>query len=167
MWCAPALANASTWRSGRSIIRCTSRIDVEVAQRLDRARPHRQRRHEVAVHDVDVDHARAGGDDLVDLLAQPAEVRREDRRGDAGGSYLDEHAAAADVAGDVLGAGHAHDRAVLAAVRADRAQLEAVQAGHAAIAPGEVRRAQPGLVAGGALHAERHAVGGFSHRRAI
>jgi hypothetical protein len=58
---------------------------VEVAQRLDGARAHRQRRHEVPVHDVDVDHARSGGHHLVDLLAQAAEVRRKDRRGDLAG----------------------------------------------------------------------------------
>ena len=50
--------------------------------------------------------------------------------------------------------GHPHDRRVLAAVRAHRAQLEAVQAVHAAVAAGEVRRPQPRLVAGRADVAE-------------
>ena len=87
MLCAPALAKAAIWRSGRSIIRCTSSVDVEVAQRLDGDRAHRDRRDEVAVHDVDVDDRRAGGDHLRDLLAQPAEVGAEDRRSDATLSY--------------------------------------------------------------------------------
>ena len=52
------------------------------------------------------------------------------------------------------GVGHAHDRRVLAAVRAHRAQLEAVQAVHAAVAAGEVGRPQPRLVAGRADRAE-------------
>jgi hypothetical protein len=43
--------------------------DVEVAQRLDRLGPHRQRRHEMAVHDVDVDDLGAGLDHLAHLLA--------------------------------------------------------------------------------------------------
>ncbi len=43
-------------------------------------RADRDRRHEVAVHHVDVDHARAGGEDLGHLLAKPAEVGGEDRR---------------------------------------------------------------------------------------
>src|SRR2546423_1449047 len=55
---------------------------VEIAQGLDGVRAHRQRRHEVPVHDVDVDHARADRDDLFDLLAQAPEVGREDRGGD-------------------------------------------------------------------------------------
>jgi hypothetical protein len=37
----------------------------------------------VAVHDVDVDDARAGVDDLGDLLTETGEVGREDARGDA------------------------------------------------------------------------------------
>jgi hypothetical protein len=37
----------------------------------------------VAVHDVDVDHLRAGGDHVAHLLVEAPEVRREDRRGDA------------------------------------------------------------------------------------
>jgi hypothetical protein len=38
----------------------------------------------VPVHDVDVDHPRAGVQHLLDLLAQPIEVGGEDGRGDAG-----------------------------------------------------------------------------------
>ena len=68
-------------------------VDVQVAarvvhligERLDDRRAHAERRHEVAVHHVDVDRARAGGEHGADLLAQPGEVRREDRRRDAGG----------------------------------------------------------------------------------
>ena len=55
---------------------------AEVPQRLDRVRPHRDRRHEVAVHDVDVDDGGAGVEDGGDLLAQPAEVGGQDRWGD-------------------------------------------------------------------------------------
>ena len=47
------------------------------------------------------------------------------------------------------GARHPHDRLVLAAARADRAQLEPVQAVHAAIAAGHARRPQPRLAARG------------------
>ena len=38
--------------------------------------------HEDAVHDVDVDEVRAGRFDSLDLLAEPAEVSRQDRRPD-------------------------------------------------------------------------------------
>ena len=61
-----------------------------------------------------------------------------------------EHRAPAVVAGVERGARHAHDRRVLAAVRAHRGELEAAQAVHAAVAPGQVARPQPRLVAGGA-----------------
>jgi hypothetical protein len=37
------------------------------------------------VHHIDVDDARPGADDLLDLLAQAAEVGRQDRRRDAAG----------------------------------------------------------------------------------
>ena len=40
--------------------------------------------HEVAVHHVDVDRARAGLQHRGDLLAEAGEVGREDRRRDAG-----------------------------------------------------------------------------------
>ena len=40
--------------------------------------------HEVAVHDVDVDHRRAGVEHGLDLLGEAAEVRGEDRGGEAG-----------------------------------------------------------------------------------
>ena len=88
MLSAPASANAAIWRSGRSIIRWTSSsapggVDL-LGERVDRERPHRDRRHEVAVHDVDVDHPRAGVEHLADLLAQAREVGGEDRGGDAG-----------------------------------------------------------------------------------
>ena len=57
--------------------------DVEVAQRRHGLRAHRQRRDEVAVHDVDVDDLGAGVDDRLHLLAQAAEVGGQDRGGDA------------------------------------------------------------------------------------
>ena len=79
---APASAKSATWRSGRSIMRWTSRMRAEVPQGLDRVRPHGDRRHEVAVHDVDVDDGGAGVDDVGDLLAQTAEVGGQDRWGD-------------------------------------------------------------------------------------
>ena len=55
-----------------------------LGQRVDRERPHRDRRHEVAVHHVDVDHARPGVEHLADVLAQAREVGGQDRGGDAG-----------------------------------------------------------------------------------
>ena len=57
-------------------------VRAEVPQGLDHVRPHRDRRYEVTVHDVDVDDGRAGVDDGGDLLAQPAEVGGQDRWGD-------------------------------------------------------------------------------------
>jgi hypothetical protein len=51
----------------------------------------RDRRHEMAVHDVDVDHAGAGIDHLGDLLAQAREVGGEDRRGDPTGAKQPAH----------------------------------------------------------------------------
>ncbi len=114
--------------------------DVEAAQGLDHGRAHAQRRDEVAVHHVDVDHRRAGVDDLAHQLPEATEVGGEDARSDAGRGHarsstrsgLREQRAAAVVAGHLHRRGHADDRAVLAAVRADGAQLEAVQAVDAA-----------------------------------
>ena len=54
-----------------------------MAQGLAGARSHGQRRDEVAVHDVEVQDARAGRDDLLGLLAQAAEVRGQHGWGDA------------------------------------------------------------------------------------
>ena len=76
-----------------------------------------------------------------DLLAQPPEVGGQDRWGDPA-----RHTSTSIEPPQWLqvsdgGARHAHDRRVLAAVRADRAQLEAVQAVDAAVAPGQVRSA--------------------------
>ena len=81
---APALANSSMWR----VRALDHQVDVDGAARVvdlvgDRARdqrPDRDRRDEVAVHHVDVDHPRAGGHHLLDLRAEPREVGREDRR---------------------------------------------------------------------------------------
>ena len=68
-------------------------MDVDVAagvvhlarQRLDDRRAHAQRRHEVAVHHVDVDRARAGVQHGADLLAEAGEVGGQDRGRDARG----------------------------------------------------------------------------------
>ena len=51
-----------------------------LAQRGDDERPDGDRRHEVTVHHVDVDHPRAGVEHLLDLLSEAGEVGREDRR---------------------------------------------------------------------------------------
>ena len=72
------------WRSGS----LDHQVDVEDAAGLvdpvgDRGgdqRPDRDRRDEVAVHDVDVDHPRTGVHHLADLGTEPREVGREDRR---------------------------------------------------------------------------------------
>ena len=57
------------------------RMDL-VGERRDDVRAERDRRHEVAVHHINVDHARAGREHLADLRAQPREVGRQDRRRD-------------------------------------------------------------------------------------
>ena len=59
-----------------------------------------------------------------------------------------EHRGLAVAAHVQRGAGHAHDRRMLPTIGAHRTQLEAVQAVHAAIAAGEIGRAQPRLMAG-------------------
>ena len=81
---APALANSSIWRSGRldhqvHVDRAAGGVDL-VGDRAEDQRPDRDRRHEMAVHHVEVDHPRAGVHHLVDLRAEPREVGREDRR---------------------------------------------------------------------------------------
>src|SRR5215207_11464813 len=62
-----------------------------------------------------------------------------------------QHRAAAVPTRDVRGIRHPGDRRVRPAVGALRAQLEAAQAVDAAVAPGEVRPAQPRLSAGRAF----------------
>ena len=62
-----------------------ARVVDLAGERLDHRRAHAERRDEVAVHHVDVDRARAGGQHRADLLAEPGEVRRQDRRRDARG----------------------------------------------------------------------------------
>lgn len=55
-----------------------------VHQRAQRAHDRRAERNDwgkVTVHNVDVDNTSAGSEDLFDLLAEPREVRREDRGG--------------------------------------------------------------------------------------
>ena len=86
MLSAPALANSGDLALGA----LDHHVDVDqragvvdaVGERGDDQRPHRERRHEVAVHDVDVDDARAGVEHLADLVAQAGEVGGEDRGGD-------------------------------------------------------------------------------------
>ena len=58
-----------------------ARVD-EVADRLDDQRPDRDRRDEVPVHHVDVDHLRAGVHHELDLLGELREVAGEERRRD-------------------------------------------------------------------------------------
>jgi hypothetical protein len=60
-------------------------VKAHVAQRLTDLRAHRKRRHELAVHDVDVDDSRAGVLNEQNLLTQDAEVGAEDRRSDLNG----------------------------------------------------------------------------------
>jgi hypothetical protein len=62
-----------------------ARVADLTRERLDDGRAHAQRRHEVPVHDVDVDRARPGGKHGAHLLAEPREVGREDRRRHARG----------------------------------------------------------------------------------
>ena len=157
----PPARSRTTCRSGRSIIRCTSSIAAGrvrlLAQRTHDQRPDRDRRHEVAVHHIHMDHPRAGVQHLPDLLAQSARSRR------TGSTAPRARPSAAHLADALISAcsiespqllhltsrrrGHAHDRRVLAAVGTHRGELEAVQAVHAAVAPRQVRRAQPRLAA--------------------
>ncbi len=51
-----------------------------LAQRRDDDRPDRDRRHEVPVHHIDVNHPRTRVQHLPDLLAQPPEVGGQNRR---------------------------------------------------------------------------------------
>jgi len=69
-------------------------------------------------------------------------------------SHRPEHAALAVVARDDRGARHAHDRRVLAAIRAHRDELVPLQAVHASVAAGGRGRAKPGLSAPRALRTE-------------
>jgi hypothetical protein len=60
-----------------------TRVVHLVGQRVDDQRAHRDRRHEMAVHDVDVDRPRARVHHRRDLLAQAREVGCQDRGRDA------------------------------------------------------------------------------------
>ena len=51
------------------------------AQRLDDRRADRDIRHEMPVHDVDMDIIRAGGLGLGDIARKICKIRRKDRRG--------------------------------------------------------------------------------------
>ncbi len=55
----------------------------QVRDRADDDRAERDRRHEVPVHHVDMDHPRTGVEHVLDLSAEPREVGRQDRRRDA------------------------------------------------------------------------------------
>src|SRR4051794_40362384 len=66
---------------------------------------------------------------------------------------------AAVLAPHVLGAAHAADRLVLAAIGALGDELEATQAVHADEAPGKLGGAQPRLTASGAVRALKGALG--------
>ena len=90
-WCtvmtsAPAAANWATNCSGRSIMRCTSSSApapcTSDCSALSDQRSDGDVGHEVAVHDVDVDDARAGVEHRLDVVAQTAEVGGQDRRCD-------------------------------------------------------------------------------------
>src|SRR5688500_17199361 len=71
------------------------------------------------------------------------------RAGLASGSYWLQHRVAAMLAEEVLVGAHADDGLVLATVLAGRDELVAAQAEDAAVAAGQLRRAQPGLAAPG------------------
>ena len=80
---APALANSAIWSLGPldhqvDVDRAAGVVDLVGDRRRDQ-RADRDRRDEVAVHDVDVDHAGAGVDHLADLGAEAGEVGGEDR----------------------------------------------------------------------------------------
>ena len=144
-----------------------TRSAIELADQ----RPDRDRRDEVTVHHVDVDHPRAGRHHLLDLRAEPREVSGENRRGDP---LAREELAATRRGGirggfqgqielsiewpqllalHVLGATHPADRPVLAAVGALGYQLEAAQAVDADEPARELRGTQPGLAAARAIRA--------------
>ena len=170
---APALANSAIWRSGASIIRCTSTAPPAAwtwsAIAAEDQRPDRDRRHEMAVHHVEVDHPRPGVHHLLDLRAEPARSRprgstappaapRSARasarswRQPTERSERDAQAArsierAAGLALHVLGVAHPRDRLVFAAVGALGDEFEAAEAVDAAQPAGQLGRAQPGLAA--------------------
>ena len=162
-------------------------VDVEraapvmdlVRDRCRDQRPDRDRRDEVTVHHVDVDHPGPRGHHLAHLSAEAREVGGEDRgrdalareevararRGGVGGyrfhsgaeRNLDasQHGMAAAPALHVLGAAHPADRPVLAAVRTLRDQFEPAQAVDADELPRQLRGTQPGLSATRAVRAPR------------
>ena len=164
---APALTNSSALTLGAldHQVRLEHRAGVvhRLRERRDDQRADGDRRHEMPVHDVDVDHARPRGKHLDRPARAAARSRptgstaRRERRAAARvpvRSYGLEHRVPAVVALEDRGRGHPHDRRVLAAVGAHRGELEAVQAVHAAIAAGEVGGPQPRLAAVGALRPE-------------
>ena len=128
-----------------------------VGERGDDERPHRDRRHEVAVHDVDVDDARAGVEHLADLVPEAGEVGGQDRGGDA--VQLGHQIGWSIELPQLLHAYSAvSDMRTMVECSPQLGQTELnskrVQAVHAAVAAGQVGRAQPRLVAGRAHRPE-------------
>ncbi len=147
------------------------RGDARRGERAPRLGPRRARHaHERRGRPRRREQQRAGGRDRGGPAVGQRRAQRDSDRGVGGGlrgppgssvagrrsSDLErpEHRCAAVVAGHVGGVGHARDRHVRSAVGALRAQLEAVQAVHAAVAAGQVRAPQPGLAARRALGPE-------------
>jgi hypothetical protein len=65
----------------------TRGVDL-LGERVDDQRAHADRRHEVPVHDVDVDGLRARVEHRGDLLGEAREVGREDGGGDPSGRHI-------------------------------------------------------------------------------
>ena len=190
MLSAPARAMSSMCCSGRSTIMWTSSRPpaswTQVGQRRHDHGPERDRRDEVAVHHVDVDHAgarpRAPPRPAIRAARSPrtgstarsaagaastasARAPSSDRGRRPSFRPLDglEHAAVAVIASHDRGAGHPYDRRVLAAVGAHRHELEPLQAIDAAVPARNRRRPQPWLPTAGALGPEFRLLGCLAH----
>src|SRR6185312_917102 len=175
MLSAPALAMSPTWRSGRSTMRCTSRMPPTSWTRSARAEttiapkvmggtkwPSMtstwMTRAPTARSSETWEPSLAKSADRIDGATR----RSRSRAACAGGvtlvprAPLDllEHAALAVVALDDRRAGHPHDRGVLAAVRTDRDQLIATHAVDAAVVARHGGGPQPRLPTAGAFWAE-------------
>ena len=157
-----------------------------VGDRAGDERADGDRRDEVAVHDVDVDHPRAGRPSPRRPARRAGRSRptgsteRRDgrRRARAPGrvrlpswppSDGLQHRAAAMLAAQVLGGAHPDDRLMRPALGAPRDELVAPQAVDASVAARELGRAQPGLAASGTDRAleRRLFFRGRSHEDAI
>ena len=137
-------------------------VDVEIAagvvdlvgERGDDRRPHAERRDEVPVHDVDVDRARAGVEDLLHLRAQAREVGGEDRGGDAGGLAAPSRSAGASSSGSgCRRTGRCSTSARSSSARRSSGRPRPARSGagssRSGSAPGRFVAPQPRLVAGG------------------